>query len=394
MSATILVVDDVDTAREAIADSLRKDGKEVLEAGTLKSAREFLEQSKADICVLDIKLPDGNGLSLLDEVVHMAWQPKFIVITAFGEIDNAVEAMKKGAIDFFTKPITDLKALKKSIARAEEIVAMRRELNHLRNAQTSTAKFVVGKHPRMQSMIDLAQRAAEASVSVLITGESGTGKEVMATFIHEVGPRQQKPFIAINCAAIANTMLESELFGHEAGAFTSATNKRKNGLMEVADGGILFLDEISTMPLDMQAKLLRAIEERAFFRVGGTTLIRVDVQIVAASNQDLKALIKKGEFREDLYYRLKVVDLDIPPLRKRKDDIPELVGLLLSQSNMSMGTNIQDVTPRAMEALMAYDWPGNIRELKNTIERAIIFCDDPAIDVQHLPSEIIGKSKS
>jgi transcriptional regulator with PAS, ATPase and Fis domain len=192
----------------------------------------------------------------------------------------------------------------------------------------------------------------------------------------------------VNCAAIANTLLESELFGHEANAFTGASNKRKNGLMEVADGGILFLDEISSMPLDMQAKLLRAIEEHAFRRVGGTTLIRVDVQIIAASNQKLKELIKKGDFREDLYYRLKVVDLDIPPLRKRREDLPELVGLLVRQSNMAMGTNIQDITPRAMEALKAYDWPGNIRELRNTIERAIIFCDDPAIDVNHLPMEI------
>ncbi len=388
MSATILVVDDVDTAREAIADSLRKDGKEVLEAGTLKKAKQYLEQSKADICVLDIKLPDGNGLSLLDDVNKMAWKPKFIVITAYGEIDNAVEAMKKGAIDFFTKPIDDLKALKMSIERAEELVEMQRELNHLRNAQTATSKFIVGKNPRMKSLVDLAQRAAEASASVLITGESGTGKEVMATFIHQVGPRQQKPFIAVNCAAIANTLLESELFGHEANAFTGASNKRKNGLMEVADGGILFLDEISSMPLDMQAKLLRAIEEHAFRRVGGTTLIRVDVQIIAASNQNLKELIRQGDFREDLYYRLKVVDLDIPPLRKRREDLPELVGLLLRQSNMAMGTNIQDITPRAMEALKAYDWPGNIRELRNTIERAIIFCDDPAIDVNHLPMEI------
>jgi two-component system, NtrC family, response regulator AtoC len=387
MSATILVVDDVDTAREAIADSLRKDGKEVLEAGTLKEARGFLELNKADICVLDILLPDGNGLSLLDEVVQMSAQPKFIVITAHGQIDYAVEAMKKGALDFITKPI-DMKTLKKSISRAEDLVAMRRELDHLRQSQSLAAKFVVGNHPRMQAMIDLAQRAADASASVLITGESGTGKEVMANFIHQAGLRSQKPFIAINCAAIANTMLESELFGHEANAFTGAANKRKNGLMEVADGGILFLDEISSMPLDMQAKLLRAIEEHAFRRVGGTTLIRIDVQIIAASNQDLKEMIKKGEFREDLYYRLKVVDLDIPPLRKRKGDIPELVGLLLRQINMSMGANIQDVTPRAMEALMQYDWPGNIRELRNALERAIIFCDDPAIDIQHLPAEV------
>jgi DNA-binding NtrC family response regulator len=387
MSATILVVDDVDTAREAIADSLRKDGKEVLEAGTLKEARGFLELNKADICVLDILLPDGNGLSLLDEVVQMATQPKFIVITAHGQIDYAVEAMKKGALDFITKPI-DMKTLKKSISRAEDLVAMRRELDHLRHSQASTMKFVVGNHPRMEALINLAQRASEASVSVLITGESGTGKEVMANFIHQVGPRSQKPFIAINCATIANMLIESELFGHEANAFTGASNKRKNGLMEVADSGILFLDEISSMPLDMQAKLLRAIEEHAFRRVGGTTLIRVDVQIIAASNQNLKEMIKKGKFREDLYYRLKVVDLDIPPLRKRQDDIPELVGLLLRQSNMSMGTNIRDVTPRAMEAMMQYEWPGNIRELRNALERAIIFCDDPVIDIQHLPSEI------
>jgi two-component system, NtrC family, response regulator AtoC len=387
MSATILVVDDVDTAREAIADSLRKDGKEVLEAGTLKEARIVLEMNKADICVLDILLPDGNGLSLLDEVIQMAAQPKFIVITAHGQIDYAVEAMKKGALDFITKPI-DMKVLKNSIARAEDLVAMRRELDHLRHSQSSTTKFIIGKHPRMQALIDLAQRAAEASVSILITGESGTGKEVMANFIHQVGPRNQKPFIAINCAAIANTLIESELFGHEANAFTGASNKRKNGLMEVADGGILFLDEISSMPFDMQAKLLRAIEEHAFRRVGGTTLIRVDVQIIAASNQDLKEMIKKGQFREDLYYRLKVVDLDIPPLRKRQDDIPELVGLLLRQSNMSMGTNIQDVTPRALDAMMQYEWPGNIRELRNTLERAIIFCDDPAIDIHHLPAEM------
>jgi DNA-binding NtrC family response regulator len=393
MSATILVVDDVVTAREAIADSLRKDGKEVLEAGTLKEARGFLEMNKADICVLDILLPDGNGLSLLDEVIQMAYQPKFIVITAHGQIDYAVEAMKKGALDFITKPI-DIKILKKSIERAENLVAMRRELEHLRNSQSGTSKFIIGKHPKMQSLVDLAQRAADASVSVLITGESGTGKEVIANFIHQIGPRQQKPFIAINCAAIANTLLESELFGHEANAFTGASNKRKNGLMEVADGGVLFLDEISSMPLDMQAKLLRAIEEHAFRRVGGTTLIRIDVQIIAASNRDLKQMIKDGNFREDLYFRLKVVDLDIPPLRERREDIPDLVGMLLRQSNMAIGSNIQDITPRALEALIAYDWPGNIRELRNALERAIIFCDDPAIDIQHLPLDIIQTATS
>lgn len=388
MSASVLVVDDVDTAREAIADSLRKAGNEVFEAATLNEARKQLLEKKADICVLDILLPDGNGLTLLDEAVQLAWRPKFIVITAHHQIDYAVEAMKKGALDFITKPI-DMKALKQSIARAEELVTMQRELNHLRESQRKATKFVIGQNPRVQNLVELAERAAEACVSVLITGESGTGKEVMANFIHHAGPRQDKPFIAINCAAIAHTLLESELFGHEANAFTGA-HKRKNGLMEVADGGILFLDEISSMPLDMQAKLLRAIEERAFRRVGGTTLIRVDVQIIAASNRDLKEAIKAGEFREDLYYRLKVVDLHIPPLRKRLEDIPELVGLIVKQFNMSMGVNIQDITPRAMEALMAYDWPGNIRELRNALERAMIFCDDPAIDLHHLPEDIVS----
>ena len=233
-----------------------------------------------------------------------------------------------------------------------------------------------------------AQRAANTSVSVLITGETGTGKEVLANAIHQMGPRANQPFIAINCAAIQSTMLEAELFGYEAGAFTGA-EKRKLGLMEVADGGILFLDEISSIPVEMQAKLLRALEERAFRRVGGTNLIRIDVQILAASNRDLLAMMADGRFREDVYYRLKVVDLHLPPLRERKEDIPELVGAFIRQNNPRMGLNITDLTPRAMQALIAHAWPGNIRELRNVIERAMLFCDDPAIDLPHLPAELL-----
>jgi transcriptional regulator with PAS, ATPase and Fis domain len=222
---------------------------------------------------------------------------------------------------------------------------------------------------------------------VLITGETGTGKEVLANFIHRMGPRANKPFIAINCAAIQSTVLESELFGYEAGAFTGA-EKRKPGLMEVADGGILFLDEISSMPVDMQAKLLRALEDRSFRRVGGTNLIRIDVQVLAASNRRLTTLMEEGKFREDLYYRLKVVDLHIPPLREHKQDIPELVGLFMRHNNQRMGMNIQDVTPRAMQALMTHSWPGNIRELRNVIERAMLFCDEISLDIPHLPAEL------
>jgi transcriptional regulator with PAS, ATPase and Fis domain len=239
----------------------------------------------------------------------------------------------------------------------------------------------------MKSLVSQAQRSAVACVSVLITGETGTGKEVLATAIHKMGPRSNKPFIAINCAAIQSTVLESELFGYEAGAFTGA-EKRKHGLMEIADEGILFLDEISSMPLDMQAKLLRAIEEHAFRRVGGTNLIKVDVQILAASNRDLSSMIANGKFREDLYYRLKVVDLHLPPLRERIKDIPELVGLFIRHNNQRMGVNITDVTPRAMQALMAHHWPGNIRELRNIIERAMLFCDEETIDLPHLPAEL------
>ena len=243
-------------------------------------------------------------------------------------------------------------------------------------------------NPTMQLVVHQAQRAAAASVSVLITGETGTGKEILANAIHQMGPRANKPFIAINCAAIQSTVLESELFGYEAGAFTSA-EKRKLGLMEVADQGILFLDEISSMPVDMQAKLLRAIEEQKFRRVGGTSEIHVDVQIIAASNRDLLSAMEKGEFRHDLYYRLKVVDLHLPPLKERKEDIPELVGLFIRQNNQRLGVNIQDVTPRAMEALINHTWPGNIRELRNVIERAMLFCDECSIDLPHLPVEII-----
>jgi len=352
----------------------------------------MIQKEVADIILLDVQLPDGYGPSLLDETALMPNRPPIILITAFGDIEMAVDAMKSGAHDFMQKPI-QLTQLEKSIQRAQEIVAMRRELAHLRSAQHGETDFIVGTSQVMKTLVDQAQRAASARVSVLITGETGTGKEVLARYIHALGTRHSKPgpsrpFIAINCAAIQSTVLESELFGYEAGAFTGA-DKRKHGLLEIADGGLLFLDEISSMPLDIQAKLLRVLEEREFRRVGGTNLIKVEVQVLAASNRDLHAMMRNGEFREDLYYRLKVVDLHIPPLRSRKQDIPDLVGLFICQNNQQMGLNITDVTPRALDALMHHDWPGNIRELRNTLERAMLFCDDNMIDIAHLPVEMV-----
>ncbi|HEB65377.1 MAG TPA: sigma-54-dependent Fis family transcriptional regulator [Chloroflexi bacterium] len=386
MSATILIVDDEENARHMLSAYLAQKGYEVLNASTLAEARQEIASARADIVLLDVKLPDGYGPALLEETAHLPNRPAIILITAFGEIEMAVEAMKNGAHDFLQKPI-QFERLHKSILRAQEIVAMRRELAHLRQAQRKKLGGMVFKNAAMKQLLHQAQRAAAASVSVLITGETGTGKEILARAIHQLGPRANKPFIAINCAAIQSTVLESELFGYEAGAFTGA-EKRKSGLMEVADGGILFLDEISSMPLDMQAKLLRALAERKFRRVGGTREIQVDVQVLAASNRDLPAMIQDGRFREDLYYRLKVVDLHIPPLRERKDEIPDLVGLFIRENNPRMGLNIEGVTPAGMRALLEHRWPGNIRELRNVIERAMLSCDAPLIALPHLPPEL------
>lgn len=390
MSATVLVVDDEETARLVVSDFLRNRGYEVLEAGTMAEARKYIAQGVTDIIILDVRLPDGYGPNLLNETALLPMRPQVIIITAHGEISMAVEAMKNGAQDFIEKPL-DLLELEKSVKRAEEVVSMRRELNHLHTSNEGLDEFIIGSSPAMQSVVSLARRASDACVSVLITGPTGSGKEVLANYIHKTGPRANKPFIDVNCPAIPATMFETELFGHEAGSFTNATH-RKLGLMEVADGGVLFLDEIASMPLELQAKLLRAIEERSFRRLGGTNLIKVDVQIIAASNRNLKEMMANNTFREDLYYRLKVVDLDLPPLAQRTEDIPELVGLFLRKYNLNMGSNITDVTERAMNALMAYDWPGNIRELRHVIERAVLLCDDAAIDVNHLPPEIVNST--
>lgn len=386
MSATVLIVDDEENARLNIGTFLTSRGYEVFGVATLGEAQLHLQRGDADIILLDVALPDGHGPDLLLEIAHLPIRPPVILITAYGDIEMAVDAMKNGAHDFLQKPIR-LAQLEKSITRAEEIVALRRELAHLRSQRHEGQDFVVGSTPKMKTVLNHARRAAEAAVSVLITGETGTGKEILAIAIHRMGPRRDKPFIAINCAAIQSTMLESELFGYEAGAFTGA-DKRKHGLVETADSGILFLDEIASMPLDMQAKLLRVLEEHAFRRVGGTNLIRVDVEVLAASNRDLPRMIEAGAFREDLYYRLKVVDLHLPPLRERKQDIPELVGMLIRKNNLNMGMNIQDVTPRAMQALQNHSWPGNIRELRNIIERAMLFCDEESLDVGDLPAEL------
>ncbi len=385
MAATVLIVDDEELARSFVRESLQDSGYEALEAGDLASAHQMLDSGAADIILLDVRLPDGSGLSLLDRLSMEAPSPPVIMITAHGDVSIAVEAMKKGAQDFLQKPL-DLEQLIQAVEKAWEVVALRRELHLLRHSASDQVEMIVGETQKMQQIMSEAARAAEAQVSVLISGETGTGKEVLAQAIRKMGPRSDKPFIPINCPALPDTMIESELFGHEAGAFTGA-QKRKPGLIEVADTGILFLDEIASTRPEMQAKLLRVLEEKSFRRVGGVKEISVDIQILAASNRDLDTMIAEGRFREDLYYRLKLLDLHLPPLRDRIADIPALAGAFIRSINLRTGKFISGITPRGIEALKKHAWPGNIRELRHVIDRAMLFCDEELIDIGHLPPE-------
>lgn len=386
MTATILIVEDDKDFRETLSHYLTLKDYQVIGVDTLAGARQAINRGEGDIILLDVQLPDGFGPNLLYEVANMPLRPPIIIVTGRREIEIAVDAMKNGALDFIIKPIK-FEQLEQSIHKASEIVRMRRELAHIRLAEHQKLDFIVGDNPVVKKVLALAQRAAAASASVLITGETGTGKDILAKFIHKFGARSDKFFVDISMAAFPSGLVETELFGNEAYAFTTA-EKRKIGLMEVADDGILFLDEISSMPLDVQAKLLRAIEEQAFRRVGGAHLIHVNVQILAASNRDLNRMIEENTFRSDLYYRLKVIDLYLPPLRERIADVPELVGFFIRKKNPKLGMNVVDITSRALDALMNYYWPGNIRQLDHAIEHAMLICDGEVIDTEHLPSDI------
>ena len=388
MTATILLVEDDETARCFLAPLLRDFGYEVREAETLEAAHRIIDRGEADMIVLDVELPDGYGPSLLERLKHEQPGMPVIVVTGFGDIEMAVEAMKLGARDFIQKPV-DMTRLRQAADKAAESVALVRELAHLRNSRNPIDAWVIGEMPAMKRIAKDLARVAPSNVTVLITGESGTGKDVIAAAIHKMSPRADRPCIPANCANFSDTLLESELFGHEAGAFTGAT-KRKEGLFVTANGGTLFLDEISTMRPELQAKLLRVLEDRSIRRLGGTTQVKVDVRIVAASNRNLPEMVKGGTFREDLYHRLNVVELRLPPLRERKDDIPALVGYFIQKYNLEMGRSVQGVGPYVLEALKAYHWPGNIRELRNAIERAMLFADGDTLEIAHFALDVVG----
>jgi DNA-binding NtrC family response regulator len=386
MTATILLVEDDETARLFMTPLLADAGYEVKEAARLETAQKLLDRGEGDIVILDVQLPDGYGPNLLERINREQPHIPVIVVTGFGDIDMAVEAMKLGARDFIQKPV-DMRRLRQAVDKAAQTVALQRELQHLRHAR-QPMNAVIGDTPSMKRLTNDLARVAPSNATILITGESGTGKEVMAAAIHQLSPRAARPYVPVNCANFSDTLLESELFGYEAGAFTGAT-KKKDGLFVTADGGTLFLDEISTMRPELQARLLRVLEDRAIRRLGGTVSTKVDVRIIAASNRHLPDMVQAGTFREDLYHRLNVVELHLPPLRERADDIPALVGHFIQKYNREMGRSVQDVSQPALAALKAYAWPGNIRQLRNAIERALLFADGDVLELGHFAADIV-----
>ena len=390
MNTTILIVDDEDNFRDGFKQYLTNKGFNVFGAANLTDARKLLRENQIDIVLLDVQIGKEYGPDLLDDINLTRPTPITILLTAYGEVDMAVAAMKNGAFDFMPKPL-NLPELEKRLKEAEEMMQFRREMERYWTNAEKKFDFVEGQNPRMLRVFQDASRAAKAGVSVLINGETGSGKEIIAKYIHKNGSRSSKPMVAINCAAITPSVLESELFGHEAGSFTGATTKTQ-GLFEQADGGILFLDEISSMSLEMQAKILRAIEDKKIRRVGGIKEIPVDVQIVAASNRDLKKMMEEKTFRDDLYYRLRVVDVNIPPLRERTEDIPELSAFFIKCINRERGLNINGISPQVLKAFQKYNWPGNIRELRNVIERACILCLGDTIELCDIDREIAENS--
>ncbi len=390
MSATILLVEDDETALGFMSPLLRDAGYEVVAATTLKAAHQIVDRGDADIIVLDVQLPDGYGPTLLERVSREQSHLPVIMVTGFGDIEMAVEAMKLGARDFIQKPV-DMNRLLQAVNKAAELVALYRELMALRNARNSDSTWIFGETPTMLRLKNAVGRVAPANSTVLILGESGTGKEGLAAMIHRLSPRAGKLYQPVNCSNVSDTLLESELFGYEAGSFTGAT-KKKDGLFLVADGGTIFLDEISTMKQELQARLLRVLEERTVRRLGGHAETKVDVRILAATNRNLAEMVKDGSFREDLYHRLNVVELRLPPLRERKEDIPTLVGLFIQRFNQEMGRNVQGVGPRVLETLKAHAWPGNIRQLRNAVERAMLFTDGDTLELGDFAPDISGTS--
>ncbi|MBI4265784.1 MAG: sigma-54-dependent Fis family transcriptional regulator [Acidobacteria bacterium] len=399
MSFPVLLVEDKDSLRAMLRHALEAQGHVVLEARDEPEAVQHIRQARPAVVLTDLKLPRGDGFGVLRAAKELDPELQVIVMTAYGSIQDAVTAMKEGAMDFLAKPVDPdhlILLVERAIAQRRmltEYILLKEEL-----AQRRGAPRIIGEDRQLRQVSQQLHRAAGTDATVLLEGESGTGKELFARALHALSPRAEGPFVAINCAAIPETLLETELFGHEKGAFSGAA-ARKPGRFEMAHRGTLFLDEIGDLPLGLQAKILRALEEKRFERVGGTSSLHVDVRVVAATNRNLKAGVAARQFREDLYFRLSVFPITIPPLRERADDVAILARHFVERFCRDMTKKALTISPAALEELRAYSWPGNVRELQNCIERAVILCDGDAIHPRHLnlsfrPSTRSGRSEA
>jgi DNA-binding NtrC family response regulator len=392
-SYRILVVDDDPEMCGYLSDALKGEEFSVITMNNSLEASKILKKEEFDILITDLKMKGLKGLDLLEETKQVSPLTPVIIITAFGTIASAIQAMKMGAYDYITKPF-QMDELVLTLKKALENRLLKKEVARLKKEMESRYHFhsLIGKSPSMRKIYDLIERISDTSSNVLITGESGTGKELVAKAIHYNGTRKESPFVAVNCPAIPETLLESELFGYKKGAFTDAKLDKK-GLIFEANGGTLFLDEITEMPLTLQAKLLRVIEEREVRPLGDTNAYRIDIRCVSASNRDMESLIQRGEFREDLYYRLKVIDIELPPLRNRREDIPLLAQHFIKKFSHELKKNISGVSEVTFKHLLNYSWPGNVRELENVIQRAITLTQHQTILPEDLPNTVMQEKE-
>ncbi|HYY52328.1 MAG TPA: sigma-54 dependent transcriptional regulator [Myxococcales bacterium] len=386
--ARILIVDDEESTRELFAELLQRWGYDVDQTADGHGALKLAAETHPDVIISDLVMPKLDGLALVRALREEQPDTPVVIITGKGTIDVAVEAVREGVFDFVEKPL-DPARLRVILQRALEKKETLHEMQVLRRrlGQVDSGVGLVGNSPPMRRAMELVEKVAPSKASVVITGQSGTGKEMVARAIHQLSPRRDKPFIAINCSAIPATLIESEMFGHERGAFTGA-EQRRLGAWELADGGTLFLDEVGEIPIELQAKFLRVLEEERLRRLGGKSEIAVDVRVISATNRELKDEIKAGRFREDLYFRLNVFHINLAPLKERHEDIPVLVQHFIDRFAREAGKKLHGVSPQAMKRLTDYGWPGNIRELRNTLERAVILCGSGVIEAEHLPSEL------
>jgi two-component system response regulator AtoC len=389
----VLIVDDDRATSAGMADVVEEWGYEPEVADTVKAGWNAINKLVPDVAIVDLKLPDGSGLDLLHRVKESYPDVSVIILTGHATVDSAVKALKVGAEDYVTKPV-DLPRLQVILKSVEDKQLMKQEILELRRQlqKMGALGHLVGKSPRMQRLFEEIEMVANTDANVFIVGESGSGKEVVANTIHSLSRRRNKPFIAFNCGAISPTLIESEIFGHEKGAFTNAI-KRREGYFELAKGGTVFLDEITEMPIELQVKLLRVLEEGKFRRVGGNDEINIDARIIAASNRDPAKAIADGKMREDLYYRLNVFPIEVPPLRERLEDIPLFSHFFLQKLNEAEDKNVDKIDGEFIEALQAYEWPGNVRELRNVINRAFIMARSDTLTLECLPDKLIGNRR-